>query len=106
MWYNPQSNRTFYHGSSTACGIDYMLLPPEQSGKLQEESRAKSGKNLDQVFFTEDLGSAKVYAGRACKVFGGQPVIYRVIPMGDVVCINATAGSTVYHSGWAFVEKV
>lgn len=96
-------HKVYYHGSSTAAGISDMLLPPEQSGKLSEAGRLK---NLDRVFFTEDKGSARIYAGRACRQFGGEPVLYRVIPMTAPVCINATPGSTVYHSGWAFVERI
>ena len=93
----------YYHGSSTACGIDYMLLPPEDSGFLQEEGRKK---NLDKVFFTTDLGSARIYAGRAVNRFGGSPVIYRVIPMGRVTCLTNVVGSSVYYSQWAFVERL
>ena len=96
--------RTFYHGSSTAAGIVDRLLPPEQSGKLSEAGRLK---NLDRVFFTEDEGSARIYAGRACRQFGGEPVLYRVIvPADSVVCLNATPGSTVYHAPAAFVELI
>ena len=93
----------YYHGSSTACGIDYMLIPPEDSGFLQEEGRKK---NLDKVFFTTDLGSARIYAGRAVNRFGGSPVIYRVIPMGQVTCLTDVVGSSVYYSQWAFVERL
>lgn len=95
--------RTFYHGSSTACGIEHKLLPPEDSGFLQEEGRKK---NLDKVFFTTDLGSARIYAGRAVNRFGGSPIIYRVIPMGEVTCLNDTVGSSVYYAQWAFVEQI
>ena len=80
-----------------------MLLPPSATGTLSEQGRKK---NLDRVFFTSDLGSAKVYAGRACRVFGGHPVIYRVIPMGEVECLNSTQGTTVFHAEWAFVEEL
>lgn len=98
----PES-KVFYHGSSTACNIGDMLLPPEATDTLSEKGRKK---NLDRVFFTEDKGSADVYAGRACRQFGGEPVLYRVIPMSDVVCLNANKGTTVYHANWAFVEVV
>lgn len=93
--------KIFYHGTSTRCGIDDKLLPPIHTDTLSEEGRLK---NLDKVFFTEDLSYAKVYAGRACRQFGGEPVIYRVIPMCEVECLNDKKGATVFHSGWAFVE--
>lgn len=97
------NNNVYYHGSSDSCGIQYLLLPPEETKFLQEEGRKK---NLDQVFFTEDFGLAKVYAGRACNRFGGNPVIFRVIPMGEVVCLSSDKGATVYYSRWAFVERL
>lgn len=100
---NPQPTKVYYHGSSSECGIESMLLPPLESSFLSEEGRKK---NLDQVFFTEDLGLAKVYAGRACNRFGGTQKLYRVIPMTDVVTLNDTVGASVYHSGWAFVEEI
>lgn len=80
------------------------MLPPVVTGKLQEKGRKK---NLDKVFFTADKGLAKIYAGRAKNVFGGNPVIYRVIPMGEEVeIINNAKGATVYMTEWAFLEKV
>ena len=54
--------KVFYHGSCTAAGIENLLLPPEVSNTISERGR---NKNLDRVFFTEDLGLAKIYAGRA-----------------------------------------
>jgi hypothetical protein len=93
----------YYHGTSSACGITYKLMPPVESKFLQEEGRKK---NLDKVFFTADLKSAQIYAGRACNRFGGNPVIFRVIPMSKIVCLNSTLGSSVYYCSWAFVEKI
>ena len=93
----------FFHGTSSECLKDHFLLPPSATGVLSEKGRKK---NLDRVFFTADIGSAKIYAGRACRQFGGTPVIYRVIPMTEVECINADHGSSVFHSGWAFVEPI
>lgn len=95
--------RYVFHGTSTKCQITFRLLPPVLSGCLAESDRKK---NLDRVFFTADMGLARIYAGRACRKFGGSPVIYRVIPMGDVVTLRADAGATVYHSEWAFVEPI
>ena len=93
----------YYHGTSDALGIGHKLLPPSTTGRLQEAGRLK---NLDAVFFSRDLGSARVYAGRACRRFGGRPVIYRVMPMGEVVEMNSTPGTTVYLAPWAFVEEL
>jgi hypothetical protein len=93
----------YYHGTSTACNINFKLLPPEETNVLQEKGRKK---NLGRVFFTEDLGLARVYAGRAVKRFGGTPVVFRVIPMGDIECLSEKKGASVYHSKWAFVEKI
>jgi len=100
---NPQPQEVYYHGSSSECGIDFMLLPPEMTEVLSEEGRKK---NLDQIFFSKDVGLAKVYAGRACARFGGKPKLYRVVPMTDVVTLSDAKGASVYHAGWAFVEEV
>lgn len=94
---------TFYHGTSDILGLDYLLLPPNATNTLSEKGR---NKNLDKVFFTKDIGSAKIYAGRACRQFGGKPIVFRVIPMSKVECINATPGTTVYTADWAFIEKI
>lgn len=95
----------YYHGTSThAIGEgEFRLLPPNATGVLSEKGRQK---NLDRVFFTRDIGSARIYAGRAVQQFGGEPVVYRVIPMGEVVALNENAGTSVYHAEWAFVEAV
>lgn len=99
----PETQKVFYHGSCTAAGIEHMLLPPETSGTISEKGR---NKNLDRVFFTEDLGLAKVYAGRAAKSIGGDPVLFRVVAPIDTICMNDTKGASVYHASWAFVEEI
>lgn len=99
----PEDVKVFYHGSSTACGIEHMLLPPELSDTLSEKGR---NKNLDRVFFTEDIGLAKIYAGRAAKSLGGEPILYRVVSPIDPVCMNSTPGATVYHCAASFVEEI
>ena len=92
----------FYHGTTDAVlGNSYKLMPPVSTGNLQEKGRKK---NLDKVFFTADLGLARVYAGRSCNRFGGSPVVVRVIPMTEVETISEGAGATVYACDWAFCE--
>lgn len=95
--------KVFYHGSSTSAGIENMLCPPSDTGVLSEVGRKK---NLGRVFFTEDIGLAKIYAGRAARSYGGEPVLYRVICPVDVVQMNDTKGATVYHCDWAFCEEI
>jgi hypothetical protein len=92
----------FYHGTSDAVFKGHKLLPPSETGVISEQGRKK---NLDKVFFTSDYGLAKIYAGRAINVFGGSPVVLRVIPMDDVETINSTKGASVYCTSWAFVEE-
>lgn len=94
---------TFYHGSCSVAGITNMLLPPVVSETLSEKGRKK---NLDRVFFTADIGLARIYAGRAARSIGGEPVLYRVVCPVGAVCMNDTAGATVYHAEWAFCEEV
>jgi hypothetical protein len=80
-----------------------MLLPPTETGVIQESGRKK---NLNKVFFTTDIRSAKIYAGRSVSRFGGKPVIYRVIPMSKTEVINELHGSSVYCCDWGFIEEV
>ncbi|AGJ71639.1 hypothetical protein Lw1_gp233 [Escherichia phage Lw1] len=93
----------YYHGSCTAAGIESMLLPPCASETLSEKGRKK---NLDRVFFTADIGLARIYAGRAARSIGGDPVLYRVVCPVDAVCMNDDKGASVYHAAWAFCEEV
>ena len=93
----------FYYGSCTAAGIESMLLPPCDSDILSEKGRKK---NLDRVFFTADIGLARIYAGRAARSIGGDPVLYRVVCPVDVVCMNDDKGASVYHAAWAFCEEL
>lgn len=83
----------YYHGTSTVLPIKDKILPFDQTGSIQEKGRKK---NLDKVFFTKDIGSAWIYAGRSCSVFGGKPVVYIVEPVGEIQTLNETAGTTVY----------
>jgi len=85
----------YFHGTSTACNIEDELLPPSKTGKLQESNRKK---NLDRVFFTKDKGSAQIYAGRATSIFGGDPVVYKVEPSGEITCHNDQPGTTVFSA--------
>ncbi len=90
---------TFYHGTSTIKKEDYLLLPPSETGIIQEVGRKK---NLNKVFFTPDLGTANIYAGRSMNVNGGSKAIFRVIPMGEVTRIN----DLTYYCEWAFIEYI
>lgn len=93
----------YYHGSTTAAGIGHMLMPAAETGTLSERGRKR---NLDRVFFTRDLGLARIYAGRAARSLGGEAVVYRAIPMGDVVAMDERPGASVYHAPWAFCEPL
>ena len=94
---------TFYHGSSSAAKISKSLLPPSVTNMISEKSRRK---NLDRVFFTKDIGLAKIYAGRASKSLGGLPLIYEVTPVDDVTCLSDAPGASVYHASHASVELI
>lgn len=96
-------HKVFYHGSSSNANIDFMLCPPDVTGVLSEVGRKK---NLGRVFFTEDIGLAKIYAGRAARSYGGEPKLYQVISPVDLVQMNETKGATVYHAAWAFCEEI
>ena len=72
--------RTFYHGTSDILDVKKMILPPIQTKNLREEWRKKY---VDKVFFTTSLLSAENYAKKACKKYGGDPVVYLVKPVGQ-----------------------
>lgn len=93
----------FYHGSCTLGLKGNMLLPPEMTDTISEKGRKK---NLDRVFFTKDIGLARIYSGRAARSIGGEPTLYRVICPVDLICMNDAGGSSVYHASWAFVEQI
>ena len=95
--------KVFYHGSCSLGLTGDMLLPPSATGVLSEKGRLR---NLDRVFFTADLGLAKIYAGRAARSIGGTPTLFKVICPVDTVCMNDTSGASVYHAAWAFIEEI
>lgn len=90
----------YYHGTSTALGIEGELLPPSRTERLSEVGRKK---NLDKVFFTRDKGSAEIYAKKAVKQFGGEPVIYIIEPVGNITVLQDTPGTTVFMADSANV---
>lgn len=69
----------FYHGTSTSLEIDNLILPSIQTGILREDWRQK---NLNKVYFTNSVISAKRYAKKACEKYGGDPIVYVVKPLG------------------------
>ena len=82
-WYQTESkqvNEAYYHGTSTLFKPGEYILPPSETGNVSEKGRKK---NLDKVFFTKDLGSAKIYAGRAKHSLGGEPKVYLIEPEGE-----------------------
>lgn len=94
------SPQYFYHGTSDALGIADTLLPPEQSERLSEVGRKK---NLNKVFFTRDAKSAEIYAKKAVKQFGGNPVVYTIRPVGEITVVQDTPGTTVFMADSATV---
>ena len=73
----------FYHGTSDILGIEDTLLPPIYTNILREDWRKK---NQDVVFLTISRLSAERYARKACTKFGGSPIIFKAVPIGD--CFN------------------
>lgn len=94
---------TYYHGSCSIAGIEHLLIPPSESGVISEVGRKK---NLARVFFTKDIGLARIYAGRAARSIGGEPVLFRVVSPVGVECLSDVPGATVYHAEWAFCERI
>jgi len=95
------AKQTYYHGTANDSIID-MILPPTVTGCIQEVGRKK---NLNKVFFTTSYKSAMIYAKRASNQYGGNPRVLVVDPIGDIVCLNATPGTEVYHSDCCRVSE-
>lgn len=74
----------YYHGTSDVFQMTE-ILPPMLTGVLRESWRKK---DMHKVYFTDSLYSAQRFARKACAVFGGNPVVYRVQPVGDVWHVN------------------
>lgn len=72
---------TYYHGTSDIFNLDTYLLPAQCTHVLREEWRKK---DLNVVFMTTSYKSAYMYAKKAANKFGGAPVVYRVVPIGNV----------------------
>ena len=72
--------RTFYHGTTDVFKINRVLLPPVITDNKREEWRKKY---TDKVLFTDSLLSASMYAKKACKKYGGNPIVYIVKPIGQ-----------------------
>lgn len=95
---------TYYHGTSIPLMVGDCIIPPIETNVLSEKHRRK---NLDMVFFTKDINSAKVYAGRAKNSLNmNSTYVYKVVPEGDVICINDNIGTTVYCARRALIIEI
>lgn len=74
------NSKTFYHGTTDTFNVGKYILPPVKTENKREEWRMKY---TDKVFFTTSMLSAEMYAKKACKKYGGNPVIYVVKPVGQ-----------------------
>jgi DNA/RNA tunnel of bacterial DNA dependent RNA polymerase. len=93
----------YYHGTSSNLGIGDTLLPPNSTDKISELGRKK---NLDKVFFTRDYKSAEIYAKKAVKRFGGDPVVFLIKPIGDLSVVQDMPGTTVFMADTAEILDV
>jgi len=92
----------YYHGTTVDLQPGELLLPPSETGKISEKGRKK---HLDKVFFTKDLNSAKIYAGRSGYSLGDIPVVYEVEPIGEIQPIQMKPGTTVLMAPRAKIIK-
>ena len=74
----------YYHGTSTACKVKGVLLPPIRTDNLREDFRKK---HRDCVFLTRSISSAEMYAKKACARFSGDPVVFRAVPH-RIIAVN------------------
>ena len=89
----------YYHGTTDRFEME-LLLPPSISGVISERGRKK---NLDKVFFTKDFKLAAIYAGRAARSIGGNPVVYRVVQPVNIQVFSTSPGVTIFMADWAFL---
>lgn len=71
--------KNFYYGTTDAFSVQKVLLPPVITNIKREEWRKKY---TNKVFFTDSLMFARMYAKKACKKYGGNPIVYIVKPIG------------------------
>lgn len=92
-----------YHGTTSQhnIGSDNKIVPYSQSGNVTEPGRKK---NLDRIFLTPDFSYAKVYAGRAVRLWKGNPVVYRVIPL-NAQLLKSGQGSVIVTADGGFVVE-
>lgn len=75
--------RVFYHGGARGLRVGSWILPPTVTGAARSATAANAGDNYypDQVYFTADIGRAKMFAAlgpAAVRGRGGD--VYRVVP--------------------------
>lgn len=100
---NNDNKLKFYHGTNLLFEPGDIIKSPIETGNISEKGRKR---NLDKVFFTTDVGSAKIYAGRARPSLGsGKAYIYMVEPLGDIEWLNKNPGTTVAMAPKAKVIK-
>ena len=71
--------QTYYHGTTDLFKISE-IKPPLESKIIREDFRID---NRNVVYITSSIDSARSYAEKAVKKFGGQPIVYRVEPDWD-----------------------
>jgi len=100
---NEDSSQTMYHGTTTAHNLNVgdKILPTDICKNTSEVGRKK---NNDCIFLTTDKNYAKIYAGRAVKMWGGKPVVYTVVPLG-LTQFSKSAGMDIYTAEGAFITK-
>jgi hypothetical protein len=70
-------NQSYYHGTSDVFNIPFRIYPPEATGVIREDFRVG---NRDVVYVTPSYDLAYKYALKAVDKFGGNPIVYEVIP--------------------------
>lgn len=67
----------FYHGTTTSLNIKNFIEPASVTNIKREEFRNKLS---DKVFITNSIVSAEKYAKLSSQKYGGEPIVYTVIP--------------------------
>ena len=78
-FYNEEKlrNQKYYHGTSDIFNIYFRIYPPEVTGVIREDIRVG---NRNVVYITSSYDLAYKYALKAVNKFGGNPIVYEVIP--------------------------
>jgi len=98
---NDDLPRIVFHGTTTAHGLDIgdSIIPAGKSGNSTEQQRKK---NNDIIFLSDSKKYARIYSGRARRIWGGRSVVYTVVPL-NLRLFKQQKGMNIYTADGGFI---